>query len=76
MAGVRDADCDLKIRLVNLGTMVPLVKARSTGGAEDFLCVGKGWRTTHLILNMLHLSFLQVIHVELSRRKCKSAFGA
>lgn len=57
MVGVRDVDCDLKIRLVNLGIMVFLVKVRSIGGVEDFLCVGKGWYTIYLILNMLYLSF-------------------
>lgn len=65
------------MKIGDFRTMVPVVKARSTGGTEDFFFfLKKGWHMTHLILNMLHLNFLQGIHVELSRRKCKSGSGA
>lgn len=40
MAGVRNADYDMKIRLVILGIKVPVVKAVSTGGTEDTFVEG------------------------------------
>lgn len=40
-AGVRNADCDMKVRLVILGIKVPVAKAGSTGGTKDTLVGGK-----------------------------------
>lgn len=39
---MRNADYDIKIRLVILGMKVPIVKAGSTGGAEDTFVGGEG----------------------------------
>lgn len=53
VTGVRDADYDIKIRLVILGIQVPVVRVRSAGGTEDIF-VGKGWHDT---FDFQHVAF-------------------
>lgn len=71
MAGVRNADYDMKIRLVILG-----IKAGSTGGTEDTFVEGKKMTCDTFDFEHVTFEFSAVIHVELPRRKCKFGFGA